>query len=168
MVLPEYRVDLLPNRATDVGDDSSWERMLLGSFVPGNETSTMWSFRSRERKCMGTKRPGTLSPDSFKTHLNSFRFVWTPDYVMFLSSALHWFYRRLLFIVCCTAFSIHICLFSRGAILLGIESTQLSKDEDDVLCSRVTHLSLVEFWELVYPYCESAIMGMIKVCFCFI
>jgi len=29
------------------------------SFVPGNETSTVWSFRSRERKCMGTKRPGT-------------------------------------------------------------------------------------------------------------
>jgi len=37
--------------------------MLLGSFVPGNETSTLsftaWSFYSRERKCVGTKRPGT-------------------------------------------------------------------------------------------------------------
>ena len=32
----------------------------VGSFVPGNETSTMWSFRSRERKCIGTKRPGTI------------------------------------------------------------------------------------------------------------
>jgi len=31
----------------------------IGSFVPGNETFTVWSFRSPERKCMGTKRPGT-------------------------------------------------------------------------------------------------------------
>jgi len=36
----------------------------IGSFVPENETSTMWSFRSRERKCMGTKRPGTPNPNS--------------------------------------------------------------------------------------------------------
>jgi len=28
------------------------------TFVPGKETITMWSFRSRERKCMGKKRPG--------------------------------------------------------------------------------------------------------------
>ena len=38
MVLPEYRVGLLPNRVTVVGDDTSSERMLLGSFVPGNES----------------------------------------------------------------------------------------------------------------------------------
>jgi len=38
---------------------------------------------------------------------------------------------KLLFIVCCTAFSIHIRLFTRGAILLGIESAPLmEKDED--------------------------------------
>ena len=36
-----------------------------------------------------------LSPDSFKTHLNSFRFIWSPDYVLFLSSALHCFYPQL-------------------------------------------------------------------------
>ena len=30
--------------------------------------------------------------------------------------------RVLLFTVCCTAFSIHICLFTRGVILLEIES----------------------------------------------
>jgi len=38
----EYRVGLRPNRATVVEDDShdsSWERMLLGSFVPGNESA---------------------------------------------------------------------------------------------------------------------------------
>jgi len=35
-----------------------------------------------------------------------------------------------LFIVCCTAFSLHICLLTRGAILLGIESAPLSEDED--------------------------------------
>jgi len=34
------------------------------TFVPGNETSTKWSFRSRERKCMGTKRPGTENETS--------------------------------------------------------------------------------------------------------
>jgi len=37
-----------------------------------------------------------LSADSFKTHLNSFRFIWAPDYVLFLSSALHCFYPKLL------------------------------------------------------------------------
>ena len=51
-------------------------------------------------------------------------------YVLFLSSALHWFYPKLLFIVCCTAFSIHICLFTRGAILLGTELVPLLEDED--------------------------------------
>jgi len=30
-----------------------------------------------------------LSPDSFKTHLNSFCFIWALEYVQFLSSALH-------------------------------------------------------------------------------
>ena len=38
-------------------------------------------------------------------HLNSFHFIWAPDYVLFLSSALHCFYPKLPFIVCCTAFS---------------------------------------------------------------
>ena len=52
-------------------------------------------------------------------------------YVLFISSALRCFYRRSLFIVSCTAFSIHICLFTRGAILLGIESAPLSEDEDE-------------------------------------
>ena len=32
-----------------------------------------------------------LSPDSFNTHLNSFCFILAPDYVLFLSSALHCF-----------------------------------------------------------------------------
>jgi len=36
---------------------------------------------------------------------------------------------KLLFIVRCTAFSVHICLFTRGAILLEIESAPLSEDE---------------------------------------
>jgi len=43
------------------------------------------------------------------------------------------FLSKLLFIVCCTAFSLHICLFTRGAILLGIESAPLSEDEDEAL-----------------------------------
>ena len=60
MVLPEYRVDLLPNRATVVGDDSSWERMLLGSFVPGNETSTL-SFPGTKRPLCGRFVPGNES-----------------------------------------------------------------------------------------------------------
>jgi len=32
---------------------------------------------------------------------------------------------------CILAFSLHICLFTRGAILLGIESAPLSEDEDE-------------------------------------
>ena len=51
-----------------------------------------------------------LSPGSFKTHLSSFPFIWAPVCVVFLSPALHCFCLKLLFIVCCTAFSIHIML----------------------------------------------------------
>jgi len=46
-----------------------------------------------------------------------------------LSSVLHCFYPKLLLIVCCTVFSIHICLFTRGAISLGIESAPVSEDD---------------------------------------
>jgi len=73
-----------------------------------------------------------LSADSFKTHLNSLHCFWTQDYFLHLSSALHCFYPKLLFIVCHTAFSIHICLFTRGAILLEIESAPLSEDDDEL------------------------------------
>ena len=44
-----------------------------------------------------------LPPVSFKTHFNSSCIIWAPDYVLFLSSALHCFYLKLLFIVCCMA-----------------------------------------------------------------
>ena len=37
----EYRVGLRLNRGTVVGEDSLWEQMLLGSFVPENETPTI-------------------------------------------------------------------------------------------------------------------------------
>ena len=43
----------------------------------------------------------------------------------FLTSALHCFCPKLLSIVCCTTFSIHICLFTRGAMLLKIKSAPL-------------------------------------------
>jgi len=76
-----------------------------------------------------------LSPESFKTHLNSFHFTRAPVCVLFLSSALHCFHPKLLFIVCCTAFSVHICLFTRGAILLGIESAPLSEDDKTFMSS---------------------------------
>ena len=72
-----------------------------------------------------------LSPDSFKT-LSAVSV--SSDHrtnVLCLSSALHCFYPKLLFIVCCTAFSTHIRLFTRGAILLGIESAPASEDEDE-------------------------------------
>jgi len=63
-----------------------------------------------------------------------FRFISAPDYVVFIvCTAL--FYPQLLFIVCCLAFSIHICLFTHGAILLEIESASLSEAEgDDCRC----------------------------------
>jgi len=64
-----------------------------------------------------------LSPDSFKTHQHR-----TTSCFYRLHCTV--FYWKLLFIVCCTAFSIHICLFTPGAILLGIESAPSSEDED--------------------------------------
>jgi len=79
----EYRVGLRPNRATVVEDDShdsSWERMLLGSFVP------------RERKCMGTKRPGTLwhavtfvyfsTTNILKTDHDEVKFIWECEHYL--------------------------------------------------------------------------------------
>ena len=65
-------------------------------------------------------------------------------YVLLLSSALHCFFiSKFLFIACCTVFSIHACLFTRGAILLGIESAPLSEDEveDSSLLSTDTVVS---------------------------
>ena len=50
---------------------------------------------------------------------------------VFIACTALFFYWKLLFIVCCTAFSIHILLFTPGAILLGIESAPLSEDEDE-------------------------------------
>ena len=35
------------------------ELSFLGAKVPGNESSTLWNFRSRERKFLGTKVPAT-------------------------------------------------------------------------------------------------------------
>jgi len=67
--------------------------------------------------------------------------------VLLLSSALHYFYWKSLFIVCCTASSLYICLFTRGAILLVIESAPLSEDEDE---TRVA-----EFQQRQYrPLCQ--------------
>jgi len=45
------------------------------------------------------------------------------------TSCFYHLYPMLLFIVCCTAFSIHVCLFTRDVILLGIESAPLLEDE---------------------------------------
>jgi len=39
--------------------------------------------------------------------------------------------KILLFIVCCTALSIHICLFTGGAVSLGIEPAPLSEDDEE-------------------------------------
>jgi len=38
--------------------ESSKERMFHGTKVPRERKFSLWSFRSRERKCTGTKRPG--------------------------------------------------------------------------------------------------------------
>ena len=51
-----------------------------------------------------------LPGNSSKTHLCSFHFIWAPDDFLFLLSALHCFYPKFQFIVCCMASSIHICL----------------------------------------------------------
>jgi len=67
MVHMEYRVGLRPNRATVVGDDSSWERMLLGSFVPGDETSTL-SFPGTNFYCVVVSFPGTKVLSNIRSH----------------------------------------------------------------------------------------------------
>ena len=71
---------------------------------------------------------------SLPDYLCHLKLCFTVSYVLFSSSALHCFFYpkpKLLFIVCCTAFSIRICLFTRGAILLGIESATLPEDEGE-------------------------------------
>ena len=70
-----------------------------------------------------------LPPDSFRTHLSSLRLLSTGIRPVFFSSALQCYYPKLLFIVCCTAFSIHVCLFTPCAIVLKIESAPLSEDD---------------------------------------
>jgi len=36
------------------------ERMFHGTKVPRERKFSLWTFRSRERKCSGTKRPGFI------------------------------------------------------------------------------------------------------------
>jgi len=79
-----------------------------------------------------TVASSSVPPDIFETKLSSFRFIWAPDYVLFLSPALHRFYLKWLFIFCCMAFSIHICLFTRGAILVEFETAPLSEEAEDI------------------------------------
>ena len=40
--------------------ESSKELMFHGTKVPREQKFSLWSFRSRERKCRGTKRPGII------------------------------------------------------------------------------------------------------------
>jgi len=48
------------NQGTKVpGNESSH-----GTFVPGNESSTLWNFRPRGRKFLGTKVPDTVNSNS--------------------------------------------------------------------------------------------------------
>jgi len=64
-----------------------------------------------------------LPPGSFKTSFNSFHFT-RPRPVFIVCTAL--ICLKLLFVVYYTAFSVHICLFTRGVILFEIESAPLS------------------------------------------
>jgi len=70
-----------------------------------------------------------------------------------LSSTLHCFYPKLLFTACCTAFSVYICLFARGAVLLEIESVPVSEDEDaDELFQGLTVFRRTKFPSLTCPF----------------
>ena len=61
------------------GSESSKERMFHGTKVPRERKFSLWTFRSRERKCRGTKRHGF-----FRT---------TPtDYSKYAKTALFLFY----------------------------------------------------------------------------
>ena len=117
--------------------------MLLGSFRPSYQV--LWNTLPADI-CQ-------LSPDSFKIHLNSFSFIWAPDYVLFYRLHCTVFYPKLQFTVCCTAFSVYICLFARGAVLLEIESVPVSEDEDaDELFQGLTVFRRTKFPSLTCPF----------------
>jgi len=63
--------------------ESSKERMFHGTKVPPERKFSLWSFRSRERKCRGTNRPGII-------------FLTTPKHVTFLFA----FSSRYAFLFC--------------------------------------------------------------------
>jgi len=46
---------------------------------------------------------------------------------------LHCFYLKLLFVVCCTAFKVHVCLFTHGALLREFELAPSPVEEEDFL-----------------------------------
>ena len=45
-------------------NESSWNLRSRGTKVPRERKFSLWSFRSRERKCRGTKRPGIVLKDT--------------------------------------------------------------------------------------------------------
>ena len=57
--------------------ESSKERMFHGTNVPRERKFSLWSFRSRERKCRGTKRPGILTACRHKLLLVSALWDWS-------------------------------------------------------------------------------------------
>jgi len=68
-------------------------------------------------------------PLYLKTHLNSFLFNWSPNFILFLSICIVRFYHKLLLTVCHAAFSLHICLLICGAILLEYELAASSEED---------------------------------------
>jgi len=72
------------------------------------------------------------------------------------------FYPKLLFIVCCTAYSIHICLFTRGAISPESESAPLPENEDkmkiynDNLLGLIVHHCSIYF-RIMLVFCMSCV-----------
>ena len=41
-------------------NEGSWTFRSPGAYVPRERKFSLWTFRSRERKCRGTKRPDTM------------------------------------------------------------------------------------------------------------
>jgi len=85
-----------------LASESSKERMFHGTKVPRERKFSLWTFRSRERKCRGTKRPGFRMITASKC-LSTVRNCETPQAYYATYSVL---YAVLLYGVQCIVYSI--------------------------------------------------------------
>ena len=77
------------------GNESSRERKYHGTFAPGSESSTLWNFRSWERKFLGAKVPVTENRRMDRYTIVSLQTTPTTVYVNLLVSTTQYNFRFL-------------------------------------------------------------------------